>query len=50
MDLKRTEIIDRFKLEIGYGICEECKKCSNYFVSELGCWGKEKKCDSFCEY
>lgn len=43
-------ISDRFKLAIGYGICEECKRCSNYFVSELGCFGNKKPCEHLCEH
>ena len=46
----REEAIDRFKLEIGYGVCDECKRCSNYFVSEIGCWGNEKPCEYLCEH
>lgn len=26
-------------------ICEECKKCSNYLVCEVGCFGSDKPCD-----
>lgn len=24
--------------------CEECKKCINYLVSELGCFGDDEPC------
>ena len=26
-------------------ICEQCKKCFNYLVSELGCLGNDKPCE-----
>lgn len=26
-------------------VCEECKKCFNYLVCEIGCFGNEEPCD-----
>lgn len=26
-------------------VCEECKNCSNYLVSEVGCYGNEEPCE-----
>ena len=26
-------------------VCDECKKCFNYLVSEVGCFGNEEPCD-----
>lgn len=49
-DIKLIEFIDRFKLVIGYDVCDECKRCSNYFVSELGCWGNKKPCKYLYEH
>lgn len=43
MDLKMTEIIDRFKLEIGYGICEECKKMFKLFRFGTRVLGERKE-------
>ena len=28
-------------------ICDECKRCCNYQVSELGCYGTDKPCEHF---
>jgi hypothetical protein len=28
-------------------ICDECKCCYNYHVSELGCWGSSLPCASY---
>ena len=28
-------------------ICDECKRCYNYHVSELGCWGSSLPCASY---
>lgn len=28
-------------------VCEKCKRCFNYKVSELGCYGNEKVCKHF---
>lgn len=25
-------------------VCDQCKRCFNYLVSELGCWGNDKPC------
>lgn len=27
--------------------CEECKKCINYLVSELGCFGNYEPCEFY---
>lgn len=48
MDLRKEEIFGKFKTEIGFGVCKECKECSNYFVSELGCYGNSKACEYYC--
>ena len=29
------------------GVCDECKRCYNYHVSELGCWGSSLPCNSY---
>lgn len=26
-------------------ICEQCKECFNYLVSELGCYGNDEPCE-----
>lgn len=26
-------------------VCNECKECFNYLVSELGCFGNSKPCE-----
>lgn len=26
-------------------VCEECKKCFNYLVCEVGCFGNEEPCE-----
>ena len=26
-------------------VCEECKKCFNYLVSEVGCYGNSEPCE-----
>lgn len=35
-------------------VCEECKYCWNYQVSEVGCFGREQPCECYitddCEY
>lgn len=28
-------------------ICYKCKRCFNYMVSEIGCYGNEKHCKYF---
>lgn len=28
-------------------ICEECKQCWNYMVSEIGCYGSITTCEYF---
>jgi hypothetical protein len=28
-------------------ICEKCKECWNYMVSEVGCYGNTKICEHF---
>lgn len=28
-------------------ICDECKYCDNFHVSEVGCFGSDKPCDYF---
>lgn len=26
-------------------VCEECKNCFNYLVSEVGCYGSDEPCE-----
>lgn len=26
-------------------VCEECKRCWNYLVCEVGCYGSDKPCE-----
>lgn len=26
-------------------ICEQCKRCFNYLVSEVGCFGSDESCE-----
>ena len=28
-------------------ICDDCKKCNYFFVSEVGCYGSDKPCENF---
>ena len=28
-------------------ICEKCKECWNYKVSEIGCYGSDKPCEHY---
>ena len=28
-------------------ICDDCKKCNNFYVSEVGCFGSDKPCEYF---
>lgn len=30
-------------------ICEECRRCANYMVSEVGCYGSWSPCNSEIE-
>lgn len=28
-------------------ICDDCKMCNYFFVSEVGCYGRDKPCEYF---
>lgn len=30
-----------------YVMCDKCKTCSNYLVSEIGCYGSNKPCEYY---
>lgn len=35
------------QVEKEYVMCDKCKTCSNYLVSEIGCYGSSEPCEHY---